>query len=70
MGAAEDGATDEGEADVRSVVLCVGTATASGGDTNFVPHIPQKRLSSEFSFPHRGQRTKSSSVTYIAYDIS
>lgn len=61
-GATDEGAADEGAADVRSVVVCVGTvAVASGGDTNLVPHIPQKRLSSEFSFPHRGQRTKSSS---------
>jgi hypothetical protein len=31
--------------------------TAAGSGNNFAPHIPQKRFSSEFSFPQRGQRT-------------
>jgi hypothetical protein len=32
------------------------TGTASFA-TRLAPHIPQKRLASEFSFPHRPQRT-------------
>jgi len=32
-------------------------ATTAGAANNLAPHIPQKRFSSEFSLPQRGQRT-------------
>jgi len=62
-------AVEEGAVD-RVVVVGADDATATGAATpagvevtaagvasNFAPHIPQNRFSSEFSFPQRGQRT-------------
>lgn len=60
-GGAEDRATVVGaavEATATGAEAPVGVeATAAGVASNFAPHIPQKRFSSEFSFPQRGQRT-------------
>jgi hypothetical protein len=63
--AAEGGADDRGaavcadeEATVTGAELPAGAeVTAAGAGNNFAPHIPQKRFSSEFSLPQRGQRT-------------
>jgi hypothetical protein len=47
-----------------------GAATGSGfaaggaGASSVVPHMPQKRFSAEFSFPHRGQRTSPPNPLY------
>jgi hypothetical protein len=42
-------------------------ALASEGANSVAPHIPQKRFSPGFSFPHREQRTKSPRL--LDYDI-
>src|ERR1700741_2930646 len=42
-------------------------ALGRGAESSDAPHMPQKRFPSEFSLPHRGQRTDISSP--IAYDI-
>jgi hypothetical protein len=48
--------------DARIAVPCAGAdATSTGVGDSLAPHIPQKRFSSEFSFPQRGQRNPSSS---------
>jgi hypothetical protein len=64
------GAAVAGGADDRVAVLCADVeATATGAEaagaeltaagvaSSLAPHIPQKRFSSEFSLPQRGQRT-------------
>jgi len=57
---------DDGEdvgTDDRVPAPCAGTdATPTGVGNSFAPHIPQKRLSSEFALPQRGQRTDSPPV--------
>ena len=62
------GAADDGIAGDRKGAWAGDAATPTGVgscatafDNSFVPHIPQKRFSSEFSLPHRGQRTPASS---------
>jgi hypothetical protein len=50
VGRAEDAG---GEAETVTGV----EATTAGAGNILAPHIPQKRFSSEFSFPQRGQRT-------------
>ena len=44
-------------------------ATTAGAANNLAPHIPQKRFSSAFSLPQRGQRNDPLLCLYIAYDI-
>jgi len=65
-GAAAEGGVDDRiavvwadvDATVTGAELPAGAeVTAAGVGSNFVPHIPQKRFSSEFSLPQRGQRT-------------
>jgi hypothetical protein len=62
-GAAVEGRVGIVEADVEATPTGaeapVGVeVTAAGVASNFAPHIPQKRFSSEFSLPQRGQRTR------------
>ncbi len=47
----------EGIADDRGAVCAGIEATGPGGGNSEPPHMPQKRFSSEFSLPQRGQRT-------------
>ena len=61
---AEDGEGAEATDDRMLVVEADEAATATGVEaitagaaSNLVPHIPQKRFSSELSLPQRGQRT-------------
>jgi hypothetical protein len=65
-GAAVEGGADDRLAVVEADVEATATGaeaplgvevTAAGVASNFAPHIPQKRFSSEFSLPQRGQRT-------------
>ena len=45
-----------------------GFGGTGAGANNVAPHIPQKRLSSGFSLPHRGQRNEPPGLP-IDYDI-
>jgi len=50
--------TGEAGADDRVAITCAGAeATGADAGSSVAPHMPQKRLVSEFSLPQRGQRT-------------
>ena len=42
---------------------CSGLAATGGADSSAAPHMPQKRLPSEFSLPQREQRTRTLRVS-------
>ena len=54
-----DGAASGRAAGVEPTPTACGAFDGGVGASNVVPHIPQKRLSSGFSLPQRGQRTGS-----------
>jgi len=70
MGAGAAGDVPTRLPDVDEAATATGVdATTAGAPNNLAPHIPQKRFSSEFSLPQRGQRNDPLLSPYIAYDI-
>src|SRR5579859_2261327 len=84
-GATEAGALRTGSAELRAggrsvpsagvdpTLTACGLLARGAGASRVVPHIPQKRLSSGFSFPQRGQRTGSPlrlySLRYLSHSM-
>jgi hypothetical protein len=61
---ARDGTASDRVDDVEPTPTACGLFVEGAGASRVVPHIPQKRFSSGFSLPQRGQRTDSPDSLY------